>query len=56
MKRGFALCALAAQAALLAPIGTAFAQGKSPTDDAVKVTAMRDPVTLFAALEKLVSG
>jgi hypothetical protein len=33
-----------AQAVLLASFGTAFAQGRSPSEDAVKVTALRDPV------------
>ena len=41
MLRTLAFCALAAQAAVLAP---AFAQGKSPNDDPVAVTAMRNPV------------
>src|SRR3954463_14836078 len=41
MLRTFALCALAAQAGLLVP---AFAQGRSPADDAVAVTTVRNPV------------
>jgi hypothetical protein len=41
MLRTLALCAFAAQAAVLAPT---FAQNKSPHDDAVAVTALRNPV------------
>ena len=41
MHRTLALCAFAAQAAVLAPT---FAQNKSPNDDAVGVTALRNPV------------
>jgi hypothetical protein len=41
MLRTFALCALGVQFGVLAP---AFAQGKSPADDPVAVSAMRNPV------------